>query len=162
VFGAPLFGAVVHFAPLVASVYYGVAVAARNEAVRLLDGRERGGMPAPELPATQRQVGLMDAKLRTSWWALMGSLDELGDGYDYVAGPETANAVMIAKRMVVTEAIEIASLAMDTVGGQAYLSRCVLERLFRDVRAGTFHPFTPEATLYYAGRLALGGDVDTE
>ena len=30
------------------------------------------------LPRVHRQVGLMDAKLRSAWWALMGSLDEIG------------------------------------------------------------------------------------
>lgn len=31
-----------------------------------------------------------------------------------------------------------------------------MERAYRDVRAGTFHPLTPEATLTYAGKVALG------
>ena len=33
---------------------------------------------------------------------------------------------------------------------------------YRDVRAGTFHPLTPEATLAYAGKLALGDPGVTE
>ena len=34
--------------------------------------------------------------------------------------------------------------------------RDVVGRRYRDVRAGTFHPLTPEATLTYAGKVALG------
>ena len=45
---------------------------------------------------------------------------------------------------------------MDVIGGRSYFRRAGLERAFRDVRAGTFHPFTPEVTLSYAGKLALG------
>lgn len=59
----------------------------------------------------------------------------------------------------VTSAIEVVDLAMETLGGRAYFRRSPLER---DVRAGTFHPFTPEATLAYAGKLALGDPGTTE
>jgi alkylation response protein AidB-like acyl-CoA dehydrogenase len=96
----------------------------------------------------------MDATLRVSWWALMGAVDELGDGY--TAGPETLNTVMVAKRQAVLGAIEVVNLAMDTLGGRSFFRRSPLERAFRDVRAGTFHPFTPENTLAYAGKLGLG------
>jgi len=40
--------------------------------------------------------------------------------------------------------------------------RTGMERAYRDVRAGTFHPLTPEATLAYAGKLALGDPGVTE
>jgi alkylation response protein AidB-like acyl-CoA dehydrogenase len=43
------------------------------------------------------------------------------------------------------------------LGGRSYFRSSPLERAWRDVRAGTFHPLTPEATLAYAGQLALGG-----
>jgi acyl-CoA dehydrogenase len=51
---------------------------------------------------------------------------------------------------------------MDVLGGRAYFRRSPLERAYRDVRAGTFHPFTPEMTLAYAGKLALGDPGTTE
>jgi acyl-CoA dehydrogenase len=51
---------------------------------------------------------------------------------------------------------------MEVLGGRAYFRRSPLERAFRDVRAGTFHPFTPEATLSYAGKVALGDPGVTE
>jgi acyl-CoA dehydrogenase len=56
----------------------------------------------------------------------------------------------------------VVDLAMDACGGSSFFRSSPLERAYRDVRAGAFHPLTPEATLYYTGRLALGGDVDTE
>ena len=64
----------------------------------------------------------MDATLRVSWWALMGAMDELGDGY--APGPETLNTVMVAKRQAVLGAVEVVNLAMDTIGGQSYFRRC--------------------------------------
>jgi alkylation response protein AidB-like acyl-CoA dehydrogenase len=153
-FGGPLAAAALHFAPVVASAYYGIAAGARDAAVAAAASGSRGPAPLGDLARVHRQVGLMDATLRVSWWALMGAVDELGDGY--AAGPETLNTVMVAKRQVVLGAIEVVNLAMDTLGGRSFFRRSPLERAFRDVRAGTFHPFTPENTLTYAGRLALG------
>ncbi len=152
--------AAIHFAPPVAAVYYGVAAGARDEAVRVACQRKSGdGRPLVQDPLIQRQVGLMDVKLRTSWWSLLGALDELGD--DYALDDRAVAPLMVAKRHIITEATATVDLAMEIVGGSAYFKRSPLERAYRDVRAGAFHPFTPEKTLLYAGCRALGQSVDT-
>jgi acyl-CoA dehydrogenase len=156
----PLLAAAVHIAPTVAAVYWGVARAAREEAVRVVLSRTRGDTPMAEHSTTQRQVGLMDHKLFVSWWALLGSLIVFDQ--TYTCDPPTVAAIMHAKRCVVDEAVAIVDVAMETVGGAAFFKRSPLERLYRDVRAGKFHPLTPEATLLYGGRVALGQPVDTE
>lgn len=141
-FGVPLMAAAIHFAPVVAATYYGIAAGARDAAV---NGAS---------PQARRQVGLMDAHLREAWWSLLGAIEELGD--DYGAEPAVLATVMTAKRHVVTSAIAVVDLAMDIMGGRAYFRRFPLERAYRDVRAGRFHPLTPEATLNYVGKLTLG------
>jgi acyl-CoA dehydrogenase len=152
--------AAIHFAPPVAAVYFGVAASARDESVRVACQRKSGdGRPLVEDPSIQRQVGQMEVKLRTSWWSLLGALDELGD--DYALDDRAVAPLMAAKRHIVTEAISIVDLAMDVVGGASYFKRSSLERAYRDVRAGAYHPFTPEKTLLYAGRLALDQSVET-
>lgn len=149
----------VHFAPPVASVYYGLAAAARDEAVRIVKQRRDGnGAPLAEDATIQRQVGLMDYALRTSWWSLMGALDELGD--DYTVNAELMETLMLAKRHVITAASEVVDLAMAIAGGSAYFKRSPLEQAYRDVRAGAFHPLTPEKTLLSIGRSALGQPTD--
>ncbi len=149
----------VHFAPLVASVYWGVAAGARDYAVKTIaDRADGGGTPMRNDPIIQRQVGLMEYKLKTAWWALMGSLDELGE--DYALTEQAMSTLMLGKRAVMTEAIEIVDLAMSIVGGSAYFKRSPLERAYRDVRAGAFHPLNPEKTLMHAGRMALDLPVD--
>jgi acyl-CoA dehydrogenase len=152
--GAPLLAATVHFAPVVGATYYGIAAGARDAAVAAASAGARGPRAMAALDRVHRQVGLMDAKLRVAWWALMGSLEELGE--DYTADPRTLTTTMLAKRQLVTEAIEVVNLAMDVMGGRSFHRRFSLERAYRDVRAGTFHPLTPEATLTYAGKVALG------
>jgi acyl-CoA dehydrogenase len=150
----------IHFAPAVASVYAGIAAGARDEAVRVVSSRRMpdGRMPTED-PTIQRQVGLMDVKLRTLWWSLLGALTELGD--DYQPDDHALETVMIAKRQMVTEAQAVVDLAMEAVGGSAYFKSSPLERAYRDVRAGLFHPLNPERTLTYVGRLALGQPADT-
>jgi alkylation response protein AidB-like acyl-CoA dehydrogenase len=153
-FGVPLLAAAIHFAPVGAATYFGIASAARDVAVGGAGTGSRGQRSLAELPRIHRQIGLMDAKLRGAWWALLGAVDELGE--DYAVSSATLATVMIAKRQVVTEAIEVVNLAMDVLGGRSFYRRSPLERAYRDVRAGTFHPLTPEITLNYAGKLALG------
>ncbi|TWP53708.1 acyl-CoA dehydrogenase [Lentzea tibetensis] len=159
-FGGPLLAAVVHFAPVVGATYYGIAAGARDLAVEAATGGARGPQPQALLGRVQRQVGLMDARLRVAWWSLMGAVDELGD--DYAASPSTQATVMVAKREAVLAAIEVVDLAMDVLGGRAFFKRSPLERAFRDVRAGKFHPLTPESTLSYVGKLSLGDPGVTE
>lgn len=150
----------IHFALPAASVYAGIAAATRDEALRVIRGRRTpdGRSPAED-PALQRQVGLMDVKLRTLWWSMLGALGELGDDYD--PDDRSLATVMIAKRHVVTEAQAVVDLAMEAVGGSAYFRTSPIERAYRDVHAGLFHPLNPERTLLYAGRLALDLPADT-
>lgn len=153
--------ALVHAVPTMASVYYGIAAGARNEAVRIVTRRRAGnGEPLAHDPAVARLIGLMEYKLRIAWWALLGALNEVGSDYAYALDDHVCNASLLAKRCVVTEAAEIVDLAMEAVGGASYFKRSPLERAYRDVRAGKYHPLTPEKTLGFAGGLALGLPVD--
>ncbi len=159
-FDGPLKAAVVHFAPTIAAVYWGIASGARDQAVQMITKMRRGETPYAEVPRVHRQLGQMDTTLRTSWWALLGALDDLGD--DYVADAEAVNTVSIAKRAAVLGAFEVVDEALDLVGGPSYYRSTPLERAWRDVRAGRYHPLTPETTLFYVGRTALGGADDEE
>lgn len=161
--GGPLKTAVVHFAPLGAATYLGIAAAARDIAVEDAANGRRGPAASADRPSVHRQVGEMDAVLRSAWWAVLGSLDEVGVDGDVARADAGALAtVTLAKRQAVTAAIDVVGRAMDLDGGRSYFRSSDLERRFRDVRAGTFHPLAPEATLAFAGRLALGVPTDTE
>ncbi len=46
-------------------------------------------------------------------------------------------------------------LAETVAGGAAFYRRSPLERAYRDVRGGPFHPLTPEDTLTLVGQRAL-------
>ncbi|HEX7097206.1 MAG TPA: acyl-CoA dehydrogenase family protein [Acidimicrobiales bacterium] len=155
--GKGMHAALAYFAPIGAAVYWGIAAGARDDVVQELMRSTRGTERATSSPLVARQVGLMDARLRVAWWSLRGALDDLGDPLQ--PGPETLTTLAIAKRECVTAAREVVDVAMELAGGRSYYRSSPLERRFRDVRAGTFHPLPPEATLVYAGKLALGGDL---
>ena len=98
------------------------------------------------------------ARLRVASWALDGALAAVGD--DPTPSMETVAAVMAAKREISLAGIEVCDLAMEVAGGPAYFKGSPIERAYRDIRAAKFHPFSPEATLLHAGRLAFGLPCD--
>ena len=143
----PLLVAAIHFAPVVSAVYLGIAVGALDETRRII--AERSDPDA----AAVRQFGEMTARQRVAWWALLAAIDEVGD--DPPADDATLATFMTAKRHAVLEAKAIVDLALDVVGGPAFFRTSPLERAYRDVRGGSFHPLTPEATLTFVGTTTL-------
>jgi acyl-CoA dehydrogenase len=139
--------------PPIAAVYLGVAEQARDHAVAAV-----AGTPRAADPIVQRQIGLMDTRLRVASWALDGALAVVGD--DPAPSMDTVVAVMAAKREVALAGIEVCMLAMDVAGGASYHRTSPIERCLRDVRAATYHPFGPEETLVHAGKVALGLPAD--
>jgi alkylation response protein AidB-like acyl-CoA dehydrogenase len=141
--------------PPAGAVYYGIAAGARDEAVRTIASRKGpDGSAMGNDPTVQRLVGLMDAKLKNAWWSITGVLAEMGESFE----PDDAMfaTVLMARREVLESAVEVTDIAMEAVGGSSYFKRMRLERAYRDVRAGKYHPLVPEKVLSFAGRHALG------
>ena len=147
VLAGPLLVAAVHFAPVAAAACLGVARGACQEAERMTAGR--GGRSA----AAVRQIGGMRARLRVARWAVLAAVDEIGD--DPGADDNTLATVMTAKREAVLAARAVVDTALEVAGGSAFFRTSALERAYRDVRGGPFHPLTPEATLTFLGERAL-------
>jgi acyl-CoA dehydrogenase len=142
-----------HAIPPISAVYLGVAEAARDHAVARVTGTARA-----EDPTVQRQVGLMDSRLRVAAWALDGALAAVGE--DPEPSMDTVVAVMAAKREVALAGAEVCDLALDVAGGAAYYRTLPLEQCVRDVRGARYHPFTPDESLVHAGLVSLGLPAD--
>ncbi|NMO92143.1 acyl-CoA dehydrogenase family protein [Actinomycetospora sp. TBRC 11914] len=142
----PLLVAAMHFALVGGAAYLGVARGACAEATRLLAARR------DRAPAAVRAVGEMTARLATARWALHGALADVGE--DPAADETTLAAVMTAKRHAALEARAVVDTALEVAGGAGFF-RGRLERAYRDVRGGPFHPLTPEATLQLLGERAV-------
>ncbi|QJY46619.1 acyl-CoA dehydrogenase family protein [Pseudonocardia broussonetiae] len=147
VLAGPLLVAAIHFAPVAAAAYLGVARGAVEEATRLVAAR---GVPSA---STVRLVGEAHSRLRVARWALLAAVDEVGE--DPAADEDVLLTLMTTKRHAVTEARAVVDLTLEIAGGSAFFRTSPLERAYRDVRGGAFHPLTPEATLELAGRRAL-------
>jgi acyl-CoA dehydrogenase len=139
--------------PVIGAVYLGIAEAARDAAVAAV-----AGTPRAHDPSIQRQVGLMDNRLRVMGWALDGAMATIGD--DPQPSLENVVAAMAAKREISIGGIEVCDLAMEVAGGGSYFRTSPIERCYRDIRGAKYHPFTPEQTLVHAGRVSLGLPAD--
>jgi acyl-CoA dehydrogenase len=139
--------------PAIAGVYLGVAEAARDHAVALVSGTSRA-----EDPIVQRQIGLMDTRLRVAAWALDGALAYVGD--DPEPSMDNAVAVLAAKREIALAGAEVCELALSVGGGAAFYRTQPIEQCFRDMQGARYHPLTPEDTLVHAGQVALGLPAD--
>ncbi len=147
----PLLLASLHAWPVVSATYLGVAEGLVDTVVAAR--RERRSSSGGSSPATDRQIGLLDAELRTARWALYGALADLGDDPD----PTEEHYLMLQqmKRVVTLAGQEIGRVAAEVAGGGAYARRGAVDRMIRDLRAAPYHPDSPEETLLRAGRSAL-------
>ena len=136
--------------PLVMAVYVGVAEAAYALAL------ERVAQKRDD-PQTPYLIGEMTNALVTAQMALEGML-AIAANYDFVLVDETANGIFIRKTIAARVAIQAVEKAMELVGGSALYRSVGLERLFRDVQGGLYHPYHEKRQHLFTGRLALGLD----
>jgi alkylation response protein AidB-like acyl-CoA dehydrogenase len=76
------------------------------------------------------------------------------DGVDH--GPLWPSKLVSAKYHCVEAAKKVVDLALDVSGGTGMFRRNELERLYRDVRAGGFHPANSFLVHELVGKSALG------
>jgi acyl-CoA dehydrogenase len=139
-----------HVEPLIYSVYVGIAEAARALALRQAAAR-------PHDAATQELAGRMENDLATARMALRHMIDTAAPGRP---DRETTNEVMIGRTVAGRAAIRTVEVAMELASGAGFYRDLGLERLFRDVQGARYHHLRESAQLTYAGRMALGLDVN--
>jgi alkylation response protein AidB-like acyl-CoA dehydrogenase len=138
----------------IGAVYIGIAVAARDFVVDFMRDRPRFPLKKPmsHLPSVYNKVGEMDMLIesaRAIMWKTAAEVDQ--------ESPRTWARKSVAARMVAIEnSTRVVDLALRAVGGQSYFKRLPLERYFRDVRAGLYHPFDSDETLEFLGKSAFG------
>ena len=136
--------------PLIYSVYLGIAEAAHDIAVERARSRRNSD-------AAARVIGEVENELAT---ARLAHRDMIEAPATAEPGAQTTNRVMIGRTILARSAIRSVEKAMEATGGAAFYRDLGLERRFRDVQAARFHPLRETAQLRYAGRMALGLDID--
>lgn len=136
--------------PLIYSAYVGIAESARDLVVERL--RQRGAEPS-----AVSLVGSMENELAGGRLALR---DMIAAAAANDPGPATTNRIMIGRTLVARAVLKTVELAMEAAGGGSFYRSVGLERLFRDAQAARFHPLREAAQYEFAGRVALGLDID--
>jgi alkylation response protein AidB-like acyl-CoA dehydrogenase len=141
--------------------YLGVARAALNRAIESVRERQArfGGTGLAPNFATQVEIGRAFTKLE----AARAFIHQEAKDHPTTSYTEESRGRAAAAKYFATEmGLEIANTAMDIVGAFGFLKdRDPIERYYRDLRGGPFHPprnFPTAAAM--AGKLALGIDLE--
>jgi alkylation response protein AidB-like acyl-CoA dehydrogenase len=145
------------FTLTVSASYLGVAAAAHQVALQYAHDRVPTGLgkPIATLESIQRRLGESELALQTAR-TLLHHTAEMYDTKPEMRGTQEFNeAAQIAKYTATNNAIKIVDDAMRAVGGASMTHSLPLERYYRDVRAGLFHPPSDDTLLPLLGRVAL-------
>lgn len=147
----PLFHTISMLAfPLIYSAYLGVAEGARAKALNF--ARKR-----PSDEAVTTSVGEMENAFAAAEFAWR---DMIENATTNTPGSQATHRAMTGRTLVAQGAIATVERAMEAAGGASFYRDAGLERAFRDVQAARFHPLQEKHQLRYAGRFALGLDID--
>jgi alkylation response protein AidB-like acyl-CoA dehydrogenase len=146
----------------IASVYTGVATAAYEFVVDYVKHRTLHPLPRAiaHLPGIQFTVAEMAVQLEAARALIYKTAAELAHGADF--GDQLLPKVTTPQLFATRAALDVVTAAMQAMGGASMFRRYPLERLYRDVRAGTLHPFTHFWLLEMIGKLALGIPLDAQ
>ncbi len=143
--------------PLLGNIYLGIGRRALDLAIASATARTAlslGGDTVAHKPFTQYHVAEAELALE----GIEGQLDrlttQLTAGEDL--GERTLLRLFAAKENGTRAARTVTDLALEIAGAGALHRRNELERLYRDVRAGSFHPPNTDAVRAYVGSFALG------
>lgn len=145
--GMPTFGA----------VYTGIAERARDLAITSVKrktsiaGMTRSMAYHPEM---QHAVAAMLLELEAMRPHLERIADDWSNEVDH--GDQWPAKLVAVKNHCVEGAKKVVDLAMDVSGGSGMFKRNELERLYRDVRCGGFHPANNALVHEIVGKTALG------
>lgn len=145
-----------------ANVYYALASRVAELTFEQLKNKTGPGMLRTMAYHPEVQHGVADMVL-----ALEGmgpQLDKVAqdwsDGVDY--GPAWVIKIVSAKYNVVEAAWRAVDTAMDVSGGYGMFKKNEVERLYRDCRAGRFHPASSALTHELIAKGTLGIDPDEQ
>ncbi|MDP9238407.1 MAG: acyl-CoA/acyl-ACP dehydrogenase [Chloroflexota bacterium] len=146
----------------VASVYLGVATAARNFAVDWARTRKPVLFERPigHFPGVQFHVADMEIELAAARALIRQTATEWMAG-----GLRTRDdlaRIILPKYHATNAAVRIVDQAMTIVGAPGIFRRHPMQRYYRDVRPGPFHPMTNDVARELIGKTALGIPMEFE
>ena len=83
-------------------------------------------------------------------------------GRNCPTAPGWVRQIVGMKHMVTKASLEVASLAVEAVGGLGVARHSEFERLYRDARMGPIHPANPQLAHELVSKITLGLDLDAQ
>jgi alkylation response protein AidB-like acyl-CoA dehydrogenase len=147
------------FSFTVASIYLGVARAAADFAFDYVSNRTVTGasLPMARQPAQVVSAAEIELLLRPAEALVANGLERRARG-ETLARDE----VSTVKYVAVNNADAAVDRCLRMVGGHGMFRKLPLERYYRDVRAGQFHPPGNDVALETIGKSVLGVPLDAE
>jgi alkylation response protein AidB-like acyl-CoA dehydrogenase len=153
------FGMCIWALPIFANVYLGIAERALELAIESATKKSSVAIPRGTYahnPMVQHQIAEMYLTLDPALALVDRLLDDYDGGVDH--GEMWGVKIMSAKWQAVEAAKRVVDLALDVAGGGAMVRGNELERLYRDVRGGGFHPANDALTHESVAKTLLAID----
>ncbi len=144
------------------AIYLGIAERARDLAITTAKKRTSLGLGRAMAyhPEIQHLFSEMTLELEGAQPHLDEVISEWSNGVDH--GAAWPMKIVAAKYHCIEAAKRVVDLAMTSSGGAGMFRRNELERLYRDVRAGGFHPANTLLTHEIVGKTTLGIGLDEQ
>ena len=143
-----------------ANIYYGLAQRVLELAVEHVKSKGSLGLTRSMAyhPEVQHGVAEMVMALESVGAHVESVAQDWSNGVDH--GMAWPIKIVSAKYRTVEEVWRIVDRALDVSGGFGMFKKSELERLFRDARAGRFHPANSSLSHELIGKMALGVNPD--
>jgi alkylation response protein AidB-like acyl-CoA dehydrogenase len=144
------------------AIYYAIAERARD--VAITSARKRTSIAVSRSmayhPEIQHLFSEMQLEIEAMWPHLVSIAEDWSAGVDH--GAAWPMKIVAAKYRCVEGAKKVVDLALTSSGGAGMFKTSELERLYRDVRAGGFHPANTMFTHEIVGKTTLGIGLDEQ
>lgn len=144
------------------NVYYGLAMRARDLLLEALKGKRSVVLTRPMTYHAEVQHGVAEMVLELE--AIGAHLDQIAQ--DWSTGVNHGMAwplkIVAAKYHAVEASWRVVDRAMDLSGGFGMFRKTELERVFRDARAGRFHPANSALSHELVAKMTLGINPDEQ
>ena len=138
--------------PIFIAPYAGIAESITEKTVMLLNGRPT------KASFSKASLGEMHNNYQITNWALDGLIAN-AKNLDIKPDADSASRALQAKSIITKHGRECAQAAMEALGGYSYSQKCGIERLYRDLLAGEFHPMQAGKQKEMLGNYLIGGEL---
>jgi alkylation response protein AidB-like acyl-CoA dehydrogenase len=144
-----------------ANIYYAIGLRTREVLIEQLSGKTSIALTRPMIyhPEVQHGIAEITMDLETMGPHVEAVANDWSEGR---VGPDWLLRIVALKHRTVEAAFRIVDRALDLSGGFGMFKKSELERLFRDCRAGRFHPANPALSHEIVGKVTLGISLDEQ